>query len=217
MAVTVPTRTSGSLGTTKSDANPVTNEPQQLSAAQYNECADKLIEVINQSNANASVVSPLVFTADGISSSFDVDVTTLPAGDLMVRYSARKTTSTDASMRVGWNGLTNYTTVNLVTTSGGSTSTAGSGSSQNSIFIGEVPDADTDAQRVLNGEFIIQDYKNNARRHVLRGSSFGNNLGDHGGRHNTNDLTITELNFSLSAGGLFTVDTQVLITVLPRS
>ena len=56
MAITPPTRTSGSLGTTKSDANPVTNEPQQLSADQYNNVADNLIAVINQSNANEAAI-----------------------------------------------------------------------------------------------------------------------------------------------------------------
>lgn len=57
MAIVVPDRTSGSLGTTKSDANPVTNEPQQLTAAQYNLLADKLIEVINQSNGQNQVLN----------------------------------------------------------------------------------------------------------------------------------------------------------------
>lgn len=52
MAITPPTRTPGSLGSTKSNAQPVTNEPQQLAASDYNTCADKLIEVIDQSNAN---------------------------------------------------------------------------------------------------------------------------------------------------------------------
>jgi hypothetical protein len=56
MAIVVPDRTAGSLGTTKSDANPITNEPQQLTAAQYNLLADKLIEVINQSNARTGQV-----------------------------------------------------------------------------------------------------------------------------------------------------------------
>lgn len=57
MAITPPTRTAPSLGTTKSNAQPVTNEPTQLSAAQYNVCADNLIAVINQSNANESAIA----------------------------------------------------------------------------------------------------------------------------------------------------------------
>lgn len=56
MAITPPTRTAGSLGTTKNNANPVTNEPQQLTAPQYNVCADNLIDVIDQSNANESLI-----------------------------------------------------------------------------------------------------------------------------------------------------------------
>jgi hypothetical protein len=65
MAIVVPDRTAGSLGTTKSNANPVTNEPQQLTADQYNESADKLIEVINQSNNNESTSQRIIWEWNG--------------------------------------------------------------------------------------------------------------------------------------------------------
>lgn len=57
MAVTVPTRTSGSIGTTKSDAVASTNEPTELLADQYNTLADTVIATATLANVNEADVN----------------------------------------------------------------------------------------------------------------------------------------------------------------
>lgn len=89
MPVTVVTRTLGSIGTVKSDAQAVTDETKQLSAAQYNTLADAFIETQEFANALEGRIEdlearPTTIAERSLSVQRDIDVPTGGAVDFVI-------------------------------------------------------------------------------------------------------------------------------------
>lgn len=175
--------------------------------------------VANPPSSNGSAGPDLIAPApDGVSPEITLDVSSLPAGDLRVVYKMRNTISVETPGRLRLNNSSAYVHAWHEVSNSGVVTTGGNGAGDTYITgLGTIPGSSKEAGRHLQGEFVIQNYKDSTVKKVARGSDYGNTMKRWSGRKSTDNAAITTLQLSIAGAGNLATTCEFLVYVVPRS